>query len=168
MTLPSSGTISMSQVDVELGYSSSATISLNDTAVRTLFGKSSGTISMSDGYGKSSGFTVNVVDSGDVDYNIYVFDSGTHGGARGSISPTGTYQGWAFSTYGEFAIYRDAGASGTKHYSDPFVTNLAMTGTNTGFYALTLSRQMTDGPAFLNTSYTSFSFTGSPFTFTLN
>lgn len=54
MTLPSSGAISLSQVNTELGYSSTATISLNDSAVRSLAGVSSGTISMSNLYGKSS------------------------------------------------------------------------------------------------------------------
>jgi hypothetical protein len=54
MALPSSGVISMSDVNVELGLSSSATISLNDAAVRSLFGIASGTISLSDGYGKSN------------------------------------------------------------------------------------------------------------------
>jgi hypothetical protein len=55
MTLPASGPISLLDVNVELGYSSTATISLNDAAVRTLFGVASGQISMSDGYGKSNG-----------------------------------------------------------------------------------------------------------------
>jgi hypothetical protein len=54
MTLPSSGPISMNNVNVELGYSGTALISLNDTAVRTLFGVASGQISLSDGYGKSN------------------------------------------------------------------------------------------------------------------
>ena len=59
MTL-STGTISLSQVNTELGYSASATISLNDAAVRALAGVSSGTISMSNLQGKSAGnpFTV--------------------------------------------------------------------------------------------------------------
>jgi len=54
MTL-STGTISLSQVNTELGYSASATISLNDAAVRALAGVSSGTISMSNLQGKSAG-----------------------------------------------------------------------------------------------------------------
>lgn len=53
MTLPvSPNPISLSQVNVELGLSATAQISLNDAAVRTLFGKPSGAISFSDGHGK--------------------------------------------------------------------------------------------------------------------
>lgn len=57
MTLPASGnSISLSQVNTELGRGSTATISMNETAVRSLFGKpgSGNTISMSDGWGKSN------------------------------------------------------------------------------------------------------------------
>jgi hypothetical protein len=53
MTLPASGAISLSQVNTELGLSSSATITMNDTAVRTLFGQASGTVDMNTGHGKS-------------------------------------------------------------------------------------------------------------------
>lgn len=63
MTLQASGLISLSQVNTELGNSSTAPISLNNLAVRTLAGKASGTISMSDLYGKTNGpaeFTINV------------------------------------------------------------------------------------------------------------
>lgn len=54
MTLPSTGSISMGQVNTELGRSATASINLNDSAVRALAGKSSGAISMSDLQGKSS------------------------------------------------------------------------------------------------------------------
>lgn len=54
MTLQASGAISLSQVNTELGIASTTTISLNQSNVRTLFGVASGTISMSDGYGKSN------------------------------------------------------------------------------------------------------------------
>ena len=53
MVLPT-GTISMSQVNTELGLSATAQISLNQAAVRTLAGVPSGTISMNDLRGKSS------------------------------------------------------------------------------------------------------------------
>lgn len=60
MTLPASGPISFSQVSVELNQSSTSTRSLNDSIVRTLFGVPSGTISMSQGYGKSNQFSFTI------------------------------------------------------------------------------------------------------------
>ncbi len=61
MTLPvSPNAISFSQVNTELGLSSTAQISLNDSAVRTLFGKASGAISMSDGHGKANQFAFTI------------------------------------------------------------------------------------------------------------
>jgi hypothetical protein len=60
MTLPSSGAISLNDVNVELGNSGTAQISMNDAAVRGLFGVASGAISMSDGYGKSNVFAFTI------------------------------------------------------------------------------------------------------------
>lgn len=54
MALPSSGQITLNQVNVELGNSGTAQIGLGDSAVRGLFGIASGEIEMADGYGKSS------------------------------------------------------------------------------------------------------------------
>ena len=54
MPLPSSGAISFADVNVELGLTSTAQISLNDAAVRTLFQVPSGAIAMNNGYGKSN------------------------------------------------------------------------------------------------------------------
>ena len=53
MALTSSGQISLNDVNVELGLSGTAQISLNDSAVRGLFEISSGEIEMADGYGKA-------------------------------------------------------------------------------------------------------------------
>lgn len=54
MALPSTGPISLANVNVELGLSSTTAISLNQTNVRTLAGVASGTISMADLRGKSA------------------------------------------------------------------------------------------------------------------
>jgi hypothetical protein len=54
MTLPASGAISMSQVNVELSRAWNAAISLDDVAVRDLAGVPSGAISMSQLHGKSA------------------------------------------------------------------------------------------------------------------
>lgn len=54
MALPSTGTITMNQVNVELKKAATAIISLNDTDVRKLGKKPSGTISMDDLRGKSN------------------------------------------------------------------------------------------------------------------
>lgn len=53
----------MTQVNTELGLSATANISLNQAGVRSLFGKPSGVISLSDGYGKANAFTFSVVSS---------------------------------------------------------------------------------------------------------
>jgi hypothetical protein len=60
MALPSTGSISMSEVNVELQRSATAQISMNDPEVRELFAKPSGTISMSDGRGKSYEFAFTI------------------------------------------------------------------------------------------------------------
>lgn len=69
MTLPSSGAISLNDVNVELGNSATAQISMNDAAVRGLFEVASGAIQMSDGYGKSNVFAF-TISSTQVDANL--------------------------------------------------------------------------------------------------
>jgi hypothetical protein len=61
MTLQSSGSISLSDINVELGNSSTQIISLNDSSVRTLLNIPSGTISLSDAYGKSNRSQINYI-----------------------------------------------------------------------------------------------------------
>lgn len=58
MALPSSGQITLTQVNVELGNSGTAQINMNSAAVRGLFDVASGQITMANGHGKSSVFTL--------------------------------------------------------------------------------------------------------------
>jgi len=54
MTLPASGIITATMINVELGRAANAPFSLNDPEVRALAGKPSGAISFNDFHGKSS------------------------------------------------------------------------------------------------------------------
>jgi hypothetical protein len=61
MTLPVSGPISLNNVNVELGLSGTALISLNQASVRTLAGVPSGAISMNNLYGKGNRVSLSVI-----------------------------------------------------------------------------------------------------------
>ena len=64
MTLQSSGAISIANINTELGVASTTTLSLNDSAARTLAGVASGPISMSNFYGKSNAPAVTFTPNG--------------------------------------------------------------------------------------------------------
>lgn len=65
MTLPTSGTITMAMVKTELSITGALT--LTDSRVRTLFGKPSGVIKLTDGYGKGNDYRpISVSNSGNV------------------------------------------------------------------------------------------------------
>lgn len=127
MALPSSGAISMANVNQEIGRAApyNQQIALNDTVVRTLFAKASGVISMSDGYGKtyvpygtSVTFTADTtwtVPAGITSIKIKSWAggggnrgiaSGTTGGGGGyitgilSVTPGSTLQVWVSNTAG--------------------------------------------------------------------
>lgn len=97
MTLPASGAISLANVNTELGVASNTTRSLNDAAVRSLFGKASGVISMSDGYGKSNAWRATIT---------------THQQQMNLVA-WATANGWNGSTAAEITI-----ANGVYIYSD--------------------------------------------------
>ena len=81
MTLPASGAITMAEINTELGYSSSAQVSLNDANVRALLRDSSGAVAMTDGYG-ITGFIVTFANDG----GDYVYEDSTVGTPYGSVS----------------------------------------------------------------------------------
>jgi len=64
MSLPASGTITLGQVNVELGRASTAAINMNEAVVRFTFNVPSGAISMSNGYGKSASFELGIFYAG--------------------------------------------------------------------------------------------------------
>ncbi len=86
MALPSAGnTISLQQVNVELGNSATASINMGSSSVRSLFGISDGAIDMSDGFGKSSelGLTASAASSANLQT---LFDANTSGSWTGSTA----------------------------------------------------------------------------------
>jgi hypothetical protein len=76
MALNSTGPISLGgsttgqSIALELGLSPTATISLNDTAVRTLFGTASGAINMNTAHGKANEFRF-TIDSDTANFDAY-------------------------------------------------------------------------------------------------
>jgi hypothetical protein len=91
MALPSSGAISLSQVNTELGVASTATRSLNDSTTRTLFGVASGAISMSNGYGKSAVDVITVSSSTNANVlSLYTAQYGAPSGAKNVVVNIGS------------------------------------------------------------------------------
>lgn len=87
MTLPTSGPISLSQVDTEIyAASSTSTISMNDSIVRLLFGVPSGAISMNQGYGKT--MVTLTITSTILNFNMY---SAATGSVPSGVTRNGTY-----------------------------------------------------------------------------
>ena len=80
MALPSSGSLSMSQIAAELNISATG-LSLNDSRVRQLAGKASGAISFADLRGKSSVWTATFTP-----VHIGSLQCG-YGGGKGGLSP---------------------------------------------------------------------------------
>lgn len=108
MTLQANGTIKMSEVNVELGYSATSMISLGNANVRALLGVTSGTIALSDAYGKSSapviptpGPVTPFTFVADWMMITYTFTDGTDLDTRTRlVQPlTTTYLGWGQSSF---------------------------------------------------------------------
>jgi hypothetical protein len=141
MTLPV-GTISMSQVNTELGLPATTLISLNQTNVRTLAGVPSGTISMNDLRGKTNAIP-QFNNAQTFDYE----DEFTFGGPG---SPKINFLSDGTITYTDGNIFR----SGPTAYA-------SATGAGVGS-GMEISVQVTAGPNF----YTSWSFAGVTYTST--
>lgn len=82
MTLPASGPISISQVNVELGYAAATPDNLGSSAIRSLAGNGGGPVSMSVLYGKASstntlvaGSSGNTISVGYIPYTTFTAGS---------------------------------------------------------------------------------------------
>ena len=102
MALQTSGQISLNDVNVELGSSGTAQIGLGDTAVRDMFGVASGQISLSDGYGASSGMAQPVMGALQTSVAGNTFDS------YGLLQPAKHPNGNVTITYRSGAVNRIA------------------------------------------------------------
>ena len=116
MTLPASGAISFSNVDTELGLSSTAQLSLNCTSARNLAGVASGAISLNNFYGKSS------ITPGSVSYTTpgtytWIAPSGT----GGSVSAVAVGGGGGATS--RFACINASGGGGALSYKNNYAVS---------------------------------------------
>ena len=134
----------MAQVNTELTLSTTAIITLNDTAVRNLFQKLTGIIAMSDGWGKSFGgkkaiFGYGYSGAGGVSMTNLVSNTGVVstdtagvGTARYGLAAAGYGTDKAIFGYG----YNGAYVSMTNLVSNTGVVSADVTGVGTARYYL--------------------------------
>lgn len=107
MALPSSGSLSMSQINTELTNSSTATLNMGATTVRNLFQVLSGSISFSNGYGKQRVITqlINITQGNGVNETYYTY------GPYNIIGKT-TIQGFTLQT-----VQTECGTLGCEYHN---------------------------------------------------
>ena len=99
MALPASGAISLSAVNTELGLSATAAITMNDAAVRTLFGVASGAITMTNGHGKSNRTAVSYTYSTNTtDASLNIAALGGYAAGRSDVTITVNSGIYVYST----------------------------------------------------------------------
>lgn len=87
MTLPVSGAISLGAVNVELQRSATATISMNDSELRTLFATPSGAIGLATGYGKANKFLITIPSNQtNFDLRSYLVANGWNQSSRAEVT----------------------------------------------------------------------------------
>lgn len=104
MALPQSpDSLSFSQINVELGLPATAQISMNDSAVRSLFGVPSGQISMSNGRGKANKFVVTISsDQVDLDLRAWLVSQGWDQSVAVEVTNNASIYASSTGTYGMY------------------------------------------------------------------
>lgn len=87
MTLPASGPISFNAINVELGVAGTTNANINQASYRTLAGVPSGTISLSNFYGKSNRVVISLTASGN-NYDVYANRGGSYVAGTSDITVT--------------------------------------------------------------------------------
>ena len=100
MTLPASGPISFNNINVELGVSGTTTANINQATYRTLAGVPTGTISLSNFYGKSNRVAISLTASGN-NYDVYSNRGGSYVAGTSDLTVTvpGTVGSTSTGTY---------------------------------------------------------------------
>ena len=91
MALPASGQITLDQIHVEAGGTSTTEVTINDVDVRALIGASSGqaNLSFSDFYGASATVTINITITGNTNnYNIFNSKGGSYVAGKTTVNLT--------------------------------------------------------------------------------
>jgi hypothetical protein len=152
MTLPASGAISMSQVNVELSRAWNAAISLDEVAVRDLAGVPSGAISMSQLHGKSASAPL----SASASPGTYIYKSRGTTGVLSSgtitINPSGGTGGYS---YAWSVLSNNAGGgltNGTTNQTNNF--NTSSFGAASGWRQTVLRCTVTSGAQSVNVDIT--------------
>ena len=114
MTLTSSGSISQANVNVELGLGSTTTISLNQTNVRTLAGKASGTISMSDLLGKSNAPSFSPDGGASSGARVELYDYGTADDVVSITIECSVSAVWNYTRSGTYGTPTTGSSTGTS------------------------------------------------------
>jgi len=129
MALPSSGPLSLSQVNTELDLTPKSQINLNSAIVRALFERPSGVISMSHGYGKASAFTA-TISSNQLNLNLrsWALANGWNGTSAATITVASGVYIWSNSTATAGMTIDGSWAGGLELVNNGFIIGMGGNG----------------------------------------
>jgi hypothetical protein len=114
MTLPVSNDLSFNAINVELGRTATAQLSIGDTDVRSTFGQASGAVDLNTGHGKSFGLIMTPgswnINPDRVEYGYSVYQ----GASGGGLSPLSSSQ-WDGSI--SYLVTSDVDGNGAAQYT---------------------------------------------------